>query len=188
MLLKKIHMLPTYNRQWILPSRAKKLLIPFVLTSILCLFFGSGKRSNALGKIDEDQIQRKATELISGHKKSGFVTYKSGQILARQNEEFPLYVHLIAGRWYHFVIVGNPDAKKISLRLGLPGLGDFITDRFKPEQTNEYWTEFSFVCPQSGHYLLTLNQKGLHPMAAHIAILQKPHQIQGQPISYQMHR
>jgi hypothetical protein len=57
----------------------------------------------------------------------------------------------------------------------LVGVGDVITDKFKPEITNEYWTQFSFVCPRSGRYLLTFYQRGSKKdMLGHVAILQRP--------------
>lgn len=90
-----------------------------------------------------------------------------------------------AGNWYQFVIVGDPEAKKIEMKLGLEGVGHIITDKFKPENTNEYWTQFSFVCPRSGRYLLTVYQRGSKKeLLGHVGILQRPSKTTEGYISY----
>lgn len=131
-------------------------------------------------------VSKKAKELSLLHQQRGFVLYKTGTIQSRINEEYPVFIQLEAGRWYHFVLVADPRVKKVVMRLGMPGLGDFITDKFKPEQGDSFWTEFSFVCPQSGKYLLTLFQKSQESFPFHITILQRPRTQQGQTVSYRM--
>jgi len=117
----------------------------------------------------------KVAELYTKYKTDGFVTYKGGNLDMQRNTEFPIMVELVEGRWYQFCVVGDPEAKKIEMKLGLVGVGDVITDKFKPEITNEYWTQFSFVCPRSGRYLLTFYQRGSKKdMLGHVAILQRP--------------
>lgn len=129
---------------------------------------------------------QKASELTHLHQQRGFVVYKKGTIQTRINEEFPLFIQLEAGRWYHFVLVSDPRVKKFIMRLGIPGIGNLITDKFKPEQGDSFWTEFSFVCPQSGNYLLTFFQKSQETFPVHITILQRPRIQQGQTVAYRM--
>ena len=129
---------------------------------------------------------QKASELTRLHQQRGFIVYKTGTIQSRINEEYPVFIQLEAGRWYHFVLVTDPRVKKFIMRLGFPGIGDFITDKFKPEQGDSFWTEFSFVCPQSGNYLLTFFQKSQESFPVHITILQRPLSQQGHTVSYRM--
>ncbi len=116
----------------------------------------------------------KIAALYSKFAALGFVTYKASYLDMHRNTEFPIFVELKAGSWYQFIIVGDPEAKKIEVKLGIEGIGDFITDKFKPQDTEEYYTQFSFICPRNGRYLLTLFQKGsTEKMLAHIAIMQR---------------
>lgn len=116
----------------------------------------------------------KVSELTGPYRQAGFVTYKSANLNMKRNTEFPIFVDLQQGRWYQFVVVGDPEASKLEMKLGLEGVGDFITDKFKTMHTGEYWTKFSFVCPRSGRYLLTFYQKGPKSnLLGHVAIMQK---------------
>ncbi|HMN32140.1 MAG TPA: hypothetical protein PKA54_02070 [Chitinophagaceae bacterium] len=151
----------------------RKIYFIFAISVMICtpLFLFAQSKTNLL----ESQFNNKVTELYTKYKSDGFITYKGGNVNMTKNTEFPIFVELKAGNWYQFVIVGDPDAKKIEMKLGLEGVGHIITDKFKPENTNEYWTQFSFVCPRSGRYLLTVFQKGSKKeMLGHVAVLQKP--------------
>ena len=123
--------------------------------TILCtlLFMGSSMVSMAQ-KAPKDEVKSafdvKVSELYTKYKTDGFVTYKGGTINMEKNTEFPIFVELKAGRWYQFVVIGDPEANKIEMKLGLEGVGEIITDKFKPQNTNEYWTQFSFICPRNG--------------------------------------
>ena len=129
----------------------------------------------------------KVSELYTKYKTDGFVTYKGGNLDMQRNTEFPIFVDLVEGRWYQFCVVGDPEAKKIEMKLGLEGVGDFITDKFKPEVTNEHWTQFSFVCPRSGRYLLTFYERGpKKDMMGHVAILQRPVKTSQGTVTYSM--
>ncbi|MCC7031052.1 MAG: hypothetical protein IT257_12160 [Chitinophagaceae bacterium] len=148
--------------------------------TILCtlLFIGSSIVSMAQ-KTSKDEVKSafdvKVSELYTKYKTDGFVTYKGGTINMEKNTEFPIFVELKAGRWYQFVVIGDPEANKIEMKLGLEGVGEIITDKFKPQNTNEYWTQFSFICPRNGRYLLTFYQKGdKKEMLGHVGILQRP--------------
>ncbi len=78
-----------------------------------------------------------------------------------RSTEYPILIDLNAGRWYHFIIVGDPEMKKMDVKLFLRSVGNIVTEKLKPkDNNNEYWTTFSFVCPKQGRYILMLNQKG----------------------------
>jgi hypothetical protein len=160
----------------------KKLTIAVLLLFVGTMSFAQLRPVDQVNK----QFNNKVSELYTKYKTDGFETYKGGTINMEKNTEFPIFVELKEGRWYQFMVVGDPESKKIEMKLGLEGVGDFITDKFKTENTNEYWTQFSFVCPRSGRYLLTFYQKGpKKDMLGHVAILQRPNKtVDGAAISY----
>lgn len=124
---------------------------------------------------NKNKFDNKVSELYTKYKTDGFVTYKGGNIKMEKNTEFPIFVELKEGHWYQFIVVGDPEATKIEMKLGLAGVGDFITDKFKPQNTNEHWTQFSFVCPRDGRYLMTFFQRGHDKeLLGHVGILQRP--------------
>jgi hypothetical protein len=157
---------------------------------LLCFLLFSGSAFAQLMPVDQvdKQFNNKVSELYTKYKKDGFVTYKGGTIHMEKNTEFPIFVELTEGRWYQFVVVGDPEAKKLEMKLGLEGVGDFITDKFKTENVNEHWTQFGFVCPRSGRYLLTFYQKGpKNDMLGHVAILQRPNRTaEGAALSFSL--
>lgn len=147
-----------------------------LLTSLflVTLFFNAAAQLRPVDQVNK-QFKDKVAEMHTKYKTDGFITYKVGDLEMKKNTEFPIFMELQEGRWYQFIVVGDPEAKKLEMKLGLEGVGDFITDKFKTENTNEYYTQFSFVCPRSGRYLLTFFQKGpKQDMLGHVAVLQKP--------------
>jgi hypothetical protein len=123
----------------------------------------------------ESLFHEKINELCTKYNQEGFVTFKRGDLKMERNTEQPIFMQLTEGRWYNFIIVGDPIATKFEMKLGMAGYGDFITDKFRNEKTGEFWTNFSFVCPRTGKYLMTFFQKGHHKdLMGHVAILQKP--------------
>jgi hypothetical protein len=123
----------------------------------------------------KDQFEAKVSELYAKHKTDGFVTYKGGKIDMERNTEFPIYIDLKEGSWYQFAVIGDPEARKMEMKLGLTGVGNIITDKFKTEDTGEFWTTFSFICPRSGRYLLTFFQRGPKKnLMGHVAVMQRP--------------
>ncbi len=149
----------------------KTLLFAFtILTFSLCSY-----AQNKKADLVKTNFENKVSELYTKYKTDGFVTYKGGNINMEKNTEFPILVELKEGRWYQFVVVGDPEARKLEMKLGLEGVGHIVTDKFKTENTNEYWTQFSFICPRDGRYLLTFYQKGSKKdMLGHVGILQRP--------------
>jgi hypothetical protein len=120
-------------------------------------------------------FKSKVAELYAKYKSDGFVTYKGSDLPMENRTEFPIYVELKEGSWYGFIVVGDPNATKFEMKLGLEGIGDIITDKFKVDNTNEYWTNFSFICPRSGKYLFTFYQRGASKkMLGHVGILEHP--------------
>ena len=150
----------------------KKIVLLNIFIALISLVsFGQNKDETLI----QQHFHNKVSELYTKYKTDGFVTYKGGDLNMKRNTEFPIFIEMKEGNWYQFVVVGDPEAKKIEMKMGLEGVGDFITDKFKPEVTNEFWTQFSFICPRSGRYLLTFYQRGTKKdMLGHIGILQRP--------------
>lgn len=156
-------------------------------TLAILLFLSSFTSFAQQVKKDEvtKQFEEKVSELYTKYKVDGFVTYKGGNLNMEKNTEFPIYMELTEGRWYQFAVIGDPEAKKIEMKLGLEGVGEIITDKFKTENTNEYWTTFSFICPRSGKYLMTFYQRGSKKnMHGHVAIMQRPRQTESGIYTY----
>lgn len=119
-------------------------------------------------------IQAKSTSFINKYKLDGFHVLHAADVQMQNRTEFPILMQLKEGEWYHFIVIGDPDAQRIEMKLGLKGIGDIITDRFSGPRTNEYWTQFSFICPVSGNYLMTIYQKGdKRNFVGHVDILQR---------------
>ena len=101
----------------------------------------------------------KINELYDKHTKNGFVVYKEQKLPMQANLDFVINFKLIAGSWYHFSFVGDPSSSKIKAVLFKEGFGDMVQARLFVDRENEFWTEFSFICPQTGIYELSLFQK-----------------------------
>lgn len=152
---------------------------------LVLLLTGAAQAQNQIQDDVTKEFKDKVSELYTRYKIDGFVTYKGGTIHMEKNTEFPIYVQLTEGRWYQFAVIGDPEAKKLELKLGMEGIGEIITDKFRTADTNEYWTTFSFICPRSGNYLLTFFQKGSKKdMQGHVAIMQKPQKTQEGAYTY----
>lgn len=151
---------------------SKFTTIFFSLLLVSVVTFG---QNNTKETPEVKAFKSKVSELYTKYKLDGFVTYKGGDLPMENKTEFPIYVELKEGSWYEFVVVGDPNAIKFEMKLGMEGIGDFITDKFKVDNTNEYWTNFSFICPRSGKYLLTFYQRGSSKnMLGHVGILERP--------------
>ncbi len=154
-----------------------KNLLPltFIFSFLAFSFSTQAQKMKQYNTFIEKAFSSKVSELYTKYKTDGFITYKGGDIKMEKNTEFPIFVELKEGRWYQFVVVGDPEARKLEMKLSKEGIGDIVTDKFKTEDTNEYWTTFSFICPHSGKYLLTFFQRGpKKDLLGHVAILQRP--------------
>ncbi len=158
-----------------------KKSLTLLLTFSLLIITGQviAQKAAQHAEIIDKAFNNKVSELYTKYKTDGFVTYKGGDIKMQKNTEFPIFVELVEGRWYQFVVVGDPEARKLEMKLGMEGIGDIVTDKFQTDDTNEYWTQFSFICPRSGRYLMTFYQKGpKKDLLGHVAILQRPNRTE----------
>lgn len=124
-------------------------------------------------------FNNKVNELYTKYYKEGFKTYKGSTINVENKTEYPIFMELYEGRWYHFIIIGEPNAKRIEVNLALEEVGTIVSDRFYPIKSGEYWTTFSFICKATGRYLLTVFEKGeSNNLCMHVGVLQKQNATQ----------
>ena len=105
----------------------------------------------------------KINELIEKNLANGFDLVKEEKLPMRNNIDLILHVNLREGNLYRICFVGDPGSVKVKTTLFLEGIGDIVQDRIKVRRENEFWTEFSFLCPQTGNYELSLLQKSSLP-------------------------
>ena len=104
----------------------------------------------------------------------GYKVYRAATLNMKKNTEFPVYIDLFKGKLYHFLVFADDESEKVILKMGKEGWGDIITYKFKPSKTGEFFTEFSYICPESGRFLFLLYQRGSKKKPfAHISVLQK---------------
>ena len=101
----------------------------------------------------------KINELFTQTSQNHFHIVKEEKLPLRSGLDLVLNIPLYEGDWYHFCFVGDPGSDKIKATLFLEGYGDLVQDRIVVRREHEFWTEFSFMCPQSGLYELRLFQK-----------------------------
>jgi hypothetical protein len=124
----------------------------------------------------KNEFEAKVNQLYTKYREDGFATYRKATLDMETRTETPVFMQLKEGHWYQFVVVGDPEATKFEFKLGLEGVGEIITDKFKPETTGEYWTTFSFICPRNGNYLMTFFQRAPGKTChGHIGVMEKSH-------------
>lgn len=120
----------------------------------------------------------KINQLIDKHTGNGFKIIKEEKLPIRSTIDMVIHVPLYEGDWYHFCFIGDPSAEKIKATLFLEGLGDLVQDRIIVRREHEFWTEFSFVCPRSGNYELTLFQKSeISRPLSYLTIFKKDNEV-----------
>jgi hypothetical protein len=156
------------------------------ITLLFALIFGVAVQ--AQDAQTRSSFTQKVNDYYTKYQKEGFITYKGCDLPMERNTEFPIWVDLKEGRWYQFCIVGDPEATKFEFKLGKEEVGSIITNKFKNEKVNEFYSQFSFICPRSGRYLITFFQRGPRKnLLGHVAILQRPsHTQDGQSITYSL--
>jgi len=123
--------------------------------------FCSAQKMEITPEMQENVIlyNAKINELIDKNTRNGLKLVREEKLPSRSNIDLMLHINLREGNWYHFCFVGDPCAIKVKATLFLEGAGDLVQDRIKVRRENEFWTEFSLLCPQTGSYELTLLQK-----------------------------
>ncbi|HNB80959.1 MAG TPA: hypothetical protein PLP34_01410 [Chitinophagaceae bacterium] len=138
------------------------LLIVFCFSSTLSKAQIAGFTREELNE-NVKAFNEKINEQIAKHERNGFKLVKEQRIPLRSGHDLQLYLNLFSGEWYHFVLVGDPGADKIRTSLFLNGQGDYVQDKILVRRHEAFWTEFSFICPESGQYEWTLFQKSVLP-------------------------
>ena len=120
----------------------------------------------------------KMREMYAHYLKDDFKIFRKANLNMKPKTEFPVYLQLTRGKMYHFMMFFDPTTERVEMKLGKEGVGHIITDKFYPlnkkGKKGYFFTEFSFICPQSGTYLLTLFQKtGKKKPIAQMCVFQK---------------
>lgn len=132
------------------------------------------KLAQAQNNSSETLFRKQIELLYCESTDQGFHTLKKGDVEMKRSTELPMIMPLREGHWYRFIVVGDPEATRFEMKLGLQGVGDIITDKYYNRKTGEFWTSFSFVCSRSRKYLMTFSQRGPHKqMKGSIAIMEK---------------
>lgn len=148
---------------------------------LLCFLAALSFTGSAQSAWDKDQMQvqvkqynEKINELIGKNEKNGFHVLMEKKLPMKNQLETVLMAPLYEGNWYHFCFIGDPSSEKIRTSMFLEGFGDLVQDRIIVRREHEFWTEFSFMCPQTGRYEFTFFQRS--PMSnplSYFVVLQK---------------
>lgn len=117
---------------------------------------------------------QKINEEISVHQANGFEIFKEKKFNLASGQDGVMYVQMYEGSWYHFCFVGDPLSIKIKATLFLEGVGDLVQDKVIVSRANEFWSEFSYICPRSGIYEFRIFQKSdIERPLAYVTIFKK---------------
>ena len=135
--------------------------LPLILLLFACLQCKSqSKQITPEMAQNVTRYNAKIDELIGRALTNGFRIVREEKLHLRNNVDMLLNISLMEGTWYHFCFIGDPSSTKVKATLFKEGVGDLVQDRIKVKREHEFWTEFSFVCPQSGNYEFIVSQKG----------------------------
>jgi hypothetical protein len=109
---------------------------------------------------DNKQIETKVKELVTLKKNQGFDILDGGFMQMENNLMQPIMVNMQMNHLYHFIVVGQPELNYMEVALGHESLGgDIIRDRIRKHRDKTYFTEFNFVAPFSGNFLLAITER-----------------------------
>ena len=136
--------------------------LPLFLLLFACLQCKSQSTKEITPEMAQNvtRYNAKIDELIGRALANGFRIVREEKLHLRNNVDMLLNISLMEGTWYHFCFIGDPSSTKVKATLFKEGVGDLVQDRIKVKREHEFWTEFSFVCPQSGNYEFIVSQKG----------------------------
>ncbi len=135
---------------------------------LLFCFLGydaTAQDSSDIAHLQENVKQYNAVidSLYKLHIHNGLSLVKDNKLPMHDGIETVMHIPLMAGDAYHFVFVGDPDSRKIKLTLFKEGQGDYIQDKIMVKQDGVFWSQFSFACPETGDYELSLFQRSAQP-------------------------
>lgn len=135
---------------------------------LLFCFLGydaTAQDSSDIAHLQENIKQYNAVidSLYKLHIHNGLRLVKDNKLPMHDGIETVMHIPLMAGDAYHFVFVGDPDSRKIKLTLFKEGQGDYIQDKIMVKQDGVFWSQFSFACPETGDYELSLFQRSAQP-------------------------
>lgn len=126
---------------------------------------------------DNDSTKKKTIELINAKRTEGFLLLEGGFYQLDNNSILPIMVHLDQKTIYHFLVVGQTDLDFLEVGLGHEAFGtDEVQDRIRKNRDHTYFTNFTYVPPFSGNYLLSVTErcKGKKKFSTAIYLMVKP--------------
>jgi hypothetical protein len=131
-------------------------------------------------KCDNLTTIEKTAELVKAKKAEGYYIFNGGFFELKNEELMPIMVHLKRKTIYHFIVVGQPDLDFLEVALGHDAFGtDEIRDRIRKKRDKTFFTEFTYVPPFEGNYLLSVTEacKGRKKFSTAIYVLIKPNAV-----------
>jgi hypothetical protein len=108
---------------------------------------------------DNPVLVAKAKELILKKKSEGYVLVEGGFYDMTNKVIQPIMVHLDEKKAYYFIVVGQPDLDFLEVGLGHEAFGtDEIRDRIRKHRDHTYFTDFGYIAPFSGNFLLSVTE------------------------------
>jgi hypothetical protein len=131
-------------------------------------------------KCDNLTIISKTKELVEASKAQGFYIFNGGFYELKNENMFPIMVHLKQKTVYHFIVVGQPDLEFLEVGLGHEAFdNDEVRDRIRKKRDKTYYTEFTYVPPFEGNYLLSVTEevKDKRRFSTAIYVMIKPNAV-----------
>jgi hypothetical protein len=139
---------------------------PKIILLCICLCLGKGIIAQTADpsntprptmQCDNLQIIDKTKEMVNKMQKDGFEIMYGGFFNLDNNEFLPIWINLDKKKVYHIIVVGQPDLKYLEVGLGHPAFGtDEVQDRIRDWRDHTYFTEFTYIPPFDGEFLLSI--------------------------------
>jgi hypothetical protein len=131
-------------------------------------------------KCDNLETISKTKELVEASKAQGFYIFNGGFYELKNENMFPIMVHLKQKTIYHFIVVGQPNLDFLEVGLGHEAFGtDEVRDRIRRKRDKTFFTEFTYVPPFEGNYLLSVTEevKNKRRFSTAIYVMIKPNAV-----------
>ncbi|MEZ5045979.1 MAG: hypothetical protein R2831_03200 [Chitinophagaceae bacterium] len=101
----------------------------------------------------------KVNERIQHYTNQQYKLYKEQRIPMTQNLDQVIQIQMQKGMLYQLCFVGDPLSYKMHLKLFLNGAGLIVQDKVNVLNEGMHWIDVPFLCPATGIYELSLQQK-----------------------------
>lgn len=138
-----------------------KLVLFFLLIFLLNEAFAQDSKKEITPEMKQAVItyNSKINELTKKYDSLNFVVEREGRLKIKSGVESVVNILLQKGSWYNICYVADPLSSKVKTILFLDGQGELVEDRNNVDDDARYWSDFSFMCYETGYYELTFFQK-----------------------------